>query len=177
MYPIAWNVARVFRKNPALGLMGLLLTGCWADPVAPRSPAPPARPVVVQPPEVMASEFGTVNEDGVVTPAAEIPLHDGSLFGWRIKLPRCEEVVDIREELQLPGVGDWDPSEGMVISKDRQTAIVHSGAECHDGWIAKIWSVATSDPPGEWVLRVHVKGYAPVTFSATFTPPPPPASP
>jgi len=177
VYPIAWNVARVFRKNRVLGLTGLLATGCWAGPAAPQKAPSPPRPVAAQPVEVLASEFGTVDDDGVVTPTSEIPLYDGSLFGWRIKLPHCEELVDVREELQLPDVGDWDRADGMSISKDRRTAIVHSATECHGGWIAKIWSVTTSDPPGEWALRVHVKGYAPVTFAATFTPPPPAPSP
>ena len=167
----------MFRKNPMLGLIGLVLTGCWSGPAAYQNAAPPARPVAARPAEVMASDFGTVNEDGVVTPATEIPLYDGSLFGWRVKLPRCEETVEVREELQLPDVGDWDRAEGMMISKDRRTAIVHSATECHDGWIAKIWSIAPSDPPGEWVLRVHVKGYSPLTFSATVAAPPPAASP
>ena len=182
VYPIAWNEARVFRKNPVLALtVALLITpeiGCWSDAQRPpAAPPPAARPAPAQPAEVAAAEFGTVNEDGVVTPATEIPLYDGSLFGWRIKIPGCEPLIEVREELTLPGPGDWERGEGMTISRDQQTAIVRSDAECHDGWVAKIWSVAAGDPPGDWVLRVTVKGYAPLTFAAAVNPPPAPPTP
>lgn len=185
MYPIVWNVARVFRKllssDPALRAISAFfiasqIGGCWTE----RAPLPPgtARPVPTASPlrEPLALVFGVIDDAGRLEPAVEIPLFAGSAFGWRIQLGCTGEVV-VREEIHLPSPGDWGPDPDMEISRDQRTAVVKGPRACTDGWIDRTWTVSAGDPPGPWVLRVTIAGYARQTLRALFVRSPTPAPP
>jgi hypothetical protein len=147
------------------------LAGCWASPppVAPPIEHRASTPVAHRGPEPIVAEFGTIDDDGVLHPSAEIPLYPGSAFGWRLQLP-CQHTVEVDEELRLPSAGDWSTDPDVAISARGKVATVHSEAACLDGWIESSWRVSAGDPPGIWVLRVTAAGFAPQTFRATFVP-------
>ena len=190
MYPIVWNVARVFRKllssDPALranlALFGVALVaapcgGCWTErvPVAPVASAPPA-PVTGPLREPFALMFGVIDGAGRLEPAVEIPLFAGSAFGWRIQLG-CSGEVEVRDDIHLHSPGDWVADPDMQISRDQRTAVVKGPRACVDGWIERTWTVSAGDPPGPWVLRVTIAGYARQTLRAVFVRSPTPAPP
>ena len=185
VYLIAWNVARVCRKIRSVGLappslpctLALVLGACWSStpPPAPlRNEAP--RSTGPSDPEPLAAEFGTFDDLGVLEPAVEIPLFGGSAFGWRLQLG-CTGAVAVHEQLRLPTAGDWGGDPEMTISADGKVATVRSTVPCTDGWIEKIWTVSPGDPPGVWVVRVTVEGFAPQTFRASFQRTPTPLPP
>lgn len=186
MYPIVWNVARVFRKllssDPALRataalVVASLLGGCWTER-PPRAPAVSAPPAAMPSPlrEPLALVFGMIDDAGRLEPAVEIPLFAGSAFGWRIQLG-CTGEVEVREEIHLPSPGDWGADPDMEISRDQRTAVVKGPRPCMDGWIERTWTVSAGDPPGPWVLRVTVAGFARQTLRAVFLRSPTPAPP
>ena len=173
VYPFSWNVARVFRKNRGTLLGWLVISGCWSSAPPPAVPIANTRPPVPaahQLKEVAAAEFGIWDLDGQFHPTFEVPLHAGSVFGWRVSLPCTTPFVPIQEELRLPAPGDWGSDPDMMISRDLRSVTIRNRAECHDGWIEKQWSVSAGDPAGVWAVRITAEGYATRTFRATFTP-------
>lgn len=175
VYPKAWNVARVFRKNRRrviATLFVITIGGCWHSPPSP--PAPPANAAPVRAhspvlPDVAGGELGTWDVDGTFHPTFDIPLYAGSVFGWRLDLPCTTRMIEVDEELRLPAAGDWGEDPEMEISADGRTARIHYMAECHGGWIEKQWSVSAGDPPGVWAIRVTARGFAPKKLRAMFT--------
>lgn len=157
-----------------LAVIAIALAGCWSTP-APREPLhhEVPRASAPLPPEPLAAEFGTFDEDGQIHPTVEIPLYAGSVFGWRLQLG-CTRAVSVREDLYLPGPGDWGSSPDLTISPNAKAAQSRSTLACTKGWIENTWSASAGDPPGVWVLRVTADGFAPQTFRATFTPAPVP---
>ena len=183
VYPFSPNVARVFRKKRSRLIVGTLVitiaSGCWqsgrsptplTNPTAPRAKAPIK-------PDVTESDLGVWDRDGVFQPTMDIALYAGSTFGWRIHIPCERGLVTVDEELRLPAPGDWPADPEMHISADQRSVTLHYQAECREGWIEKRWSVSAGDPPGHWVMRVSVEGFATKTFHASFhqdvTPPAP----
>jgi hypothetical protein len=177
---------------------------CWRDATQPAalSNAPPAQ----RDPAPKIAEFGVFDDPRgepfagsafhtTFHPTNAIYMHEGTAFGWRIRLP-CRsavprryvdprtvpddtpEVVQFREVMTLPSSGDWatlDPTDGSKdgkvkteISKDGRIATTSDEIQCRDGWIAHSWTVTAHDPPGLWTIAVEIKGYATSTFRATF---------
>lgn len=192
-------------RGLAASALFLLLHGCWRDTASPAvlSNAPPPQ----RDPAPKIAEFGVFDDPRgepfsgselhtSFHPTNAVYMHDGTSFGWRIRLP-CRattvprryrgdprtpedsaEVVEFREVMVLPAPGDWstfDPAAGSndgkaktEISKDGRIATTVDELECLDGWIAHSWSVSAHDPPGQWTITVEIKGYATTTFHATF---------
>lgn len=173
VYPFSPNVARVFRKNRSRVIVGTFVitiaAGCWTSPAA---PAPitntTARAKVPVKPDVSEGEVGVWDQDGVFRPSDDVPLFAGSGFGWRIRIPCSDRPVTVDEELRLPAPGDWPEDPTMRVSPDQKSVSLHYQTECRAGWIEKQWSVSAGDPPGVWVIRVTVDGFATKTFHATF---------
>jgi hypothetical protein len=113
-------------------------------------------------------ELGVWDDDRVFRATNEFPLHAGSTFGWRIRIPCGPRLVVVDEELHLPAAGDWPADPDMHISADRKSVSLRYQLDCRADWIEKQWSVSQGDPPGVWVIRVTVDGYAPKTFRASF---------
>jgi hypothetical protein len=183
----------------------LLIGGCWSDSAAPAmlSNSPPPQ----RDPAPKIAEFGVFDDPRgepfvgstfhtSFHPTNAVYMHEGTAFGWRIRLP-CQSavprryrndprtipddpdaVVEYREVMMLPAPGDWstfDPTTGSTdgkvkteISKDGKIATTVDELPCRDGWIAHSWSVSAHDPPGLWTITVEIKGYATTTFHATF---------
>ena len=174
VYPFSPNVARVFRKNRSRLIVGTLVitiaSACWTTSPAPvpiASAVTPRAKVPVKP-DVTFGELGVWDGDGGFRPSAEVPLHAGSTFGWRIRIPCPPRLVVVDEELRLPAPGDWGTDPDMHISADRKSVTLRYQLDCRDEWIEKRWSVSDGDPPGVWVIRVTVDGFAPKTFRASF---------
>ena len=176
VYPFSPNVARVFRKKRSRLIVGTFVitigSGCWKSPTAPPPIEPTTAPRAKAPvkPDVTEGEVGVWDADGVFRPSDEVPLHAGSSFGWRIRIPCGAAPVTVDEELRLPAPGDWPADPDMHVSKDLRSVTLHFQTECRAGWIEKQWSVSAGDPPGVWVIRVTVDGFAPKTFHASFHP-------
>jgi len=174
VYPFSPNVARVFRKNRsrviAAALVITIAGGCWTSRPAPAAitgTAPPRAKAPVKP-EVAESQLGVWDADGVFRAADEVPLFAGSSFGWRIRVPCGERPVEVDEELHLPAPGDWPADPEMHVSDDRKSVTLRYQLDCRAGWLEKQWSVSPGDPPGRWVIKVTVDGFAPKTFRASF---------
>jgi hypothetical protein len=160
---------RFVRVRRLVVLALLWVGGCGSQPaiVPPPSPARPPAPAARPP---AATLFGTV-VDGAYKRQSRFELEEGTVYGWRIKLP-CTGPTLFRETLQLPGPGDWtvDPAldRSVQVSADKRRAVTEDYSGCYDGWIQHAWAIAASDPPGEYVLTVEVEGYQPQTFRGRF---------
>ena len=174
VYPNRWNVARVFRKNRSRLIVGSLVitigSGCWKSGPEPAPLTNAAAPRAKAPvkPDVTDAELGIWDADAVFQPTSDVPLYAGSTFGWRINIPCERGLVSVDEEMRLPAPGDWPADPELHVSPDQRTVTLHYQAECREGWIEKRWSVSAGDPPGLWVIRVSVEGFATKTFRASF---------
>jgi len=151
----------------------LVIAGCWTSRAAQPSAVianheAPRKPPVA--PSPLGAELGIIDGTGAFTRTDEVPLYDGSVFGWRLQLDCAPGApVRIREELRLPGPGAWGADPDLVISRDGRSARVRDQLACsEDGWIEKVWTVSPGDPPGVWTIRVTAEGFATQTFRATF---------
>jgi hypothetical protein len=174
VYPFSPKVARVFRKNRSRLIVGTLVitiaSACWRSPPAPppitNSVTPRAKAPVK--PDVAEAEVGIWDSDGVFHQTDEVALYPGSPFGWRIRVPCTDGPVTVDEELRLPAPGDWPADPEMRISTDQRSATLRYQTECRAGWIEKQWSASAGDPPGVWIIRVTVEGFAATTLHADF---------
>jgi hypothetical protein len=153
---------------PRFVVLALLwVAACGSQPAIVKPPAP-ARPdeALKQP---AATLFGQVI-DGSFRRQSRFELSEDTIYGWRIKLP-CTGPTLFRETLQLPAPGEWSVDEVTTkVSADRKRAVTESYSGCYDGWIQHQWTIATGDPPGEYVLTVEVEGYQSQTFRGRFIP-------
>ena len=176
MYPIAWNVARVFGKNPWRPLVSAIVLGvlsaCWRGPSASTAPlhndAPTAETRSL--PSPAAAAAGPL-VDGRVVASGEIPHYPGSPFGWRLELGCTPDtMVDYVEQLRLPTPGDWGLDPELTISHGGRVATVRSQLPCIDGAIEKGWTVSDGDPTGAWTIKVTARGFTTQTFRLRFVP-------
>jgi hypothetical protein len=149
----------------------IMIAGCWHSPASRQPLTNTTAPRAVAPirPDVTAAELGIWGPSGVFQRTFDIPLHAGSVFGWRVNLPCRSGTITVEEELHLPAPGDWPADTDMRISKDLKSVSMRYEVECRSGWIEKQWSVAAGDPPGLWTIRVTPVGFAPKVFRAMFT--------
>jgi len=139
--------------------------------------APPPTPVAGTPIDVAtarrprAAMFGRTDQVGRFLRITEIPLVDGTSFGWRLDL-RCTGPVLFRETMLLPTPGDWtftpEDLPETTISNGGKTATTYDYVACRDGWIEHSWRVARGDPPGEWIVTIEIEGYEPTVFRPKF---------
>jgi hypothetical protein len=147
----------------------LWVGACRSQPaIVTPAPAPaPAEPALKQP---AATLFGAV-VDGAYKRQSRFDLSEEPTYGWRIKLP-CTGPTVFRETLQLPGAREWElePADRkrIKVSADRRRAVTEDYSGCYDGWIQHSWTIASDDPPGEYVLVVEVAGYERQTFRGRF---------
>ena len=153
-----------------LVVVALLWVGACGSQPAIVTPPSPARPPAATARPPAATLFGAII-DGAYKRQSRFTLEEGTAYGWRIKLP-CTGPTLFRETLQLPAPGDWtfDPAtdRNVQLSADKRRAVTEDYSGCYDGWIQHAWTVAASDPPGEYVLTVEVEGYQPQTFRGRF---------
>lgn len=122
-------------------------------------------------PRVEAALFGVempTNDEGqlVFVETERVPLVTGATFGWRIKLRDDSQVVQLREELELPAAPHvWRHTEDTLITSDRTTAITERSLHPRDGWIENAWSFTDGDPAGRYKLRVYLDGQLVKEFS------------
>jgi hypothetical protein len=145
----------------ALALPGLPATGANAA-----NPAPPSTVRVLS---AQTGLFGQVDDPApTFTPSATVPLRDGQVFGWRMKVDTRQPRVRVLEELTLPQEprtwGDPEPGLKRKTSPDGRTATTEVWLEPRDGYISHTWVVTQGDPPGPWVIRVQVDGQPPRVF-------------
>jgi len=172
---------------------------CWRDATPP--PALSNTPPAQRDPAPKIAEFGVFDDPrgeafagSTFHPTNAVYMHEGTPFGWRIRLPcrsavprryidprtvpdEVPEVVQFREVMSLPSPGDWTNFESTPakdgklvteISKDGKIATTVDEAPCFDGWIMHRWQISAHDPPGPWLITVEIKGYATTTFRVTF---------
>lgn len=150
-----------------------VLTGCWTSkPVEEPAPISNRAPTAASPslPSPRASALGIFTLANSFVPTDEIPMYMDPTFGWRLQLD-CKpgESISVREEFRLPAPGVWGSLPELEVRDGGRIAVSRSDVVCdNDGWIEKMWSISTGDPPGEWVIRVTPDGYAKTTFRAMF---------
>lgn len=97
-----------------------------------------------------------------------VPLITGQAYGWIIKVSPKMKSITWKEVFELPDMPEtWGREEGLgelQISPDRKVAVVEKKASVLDGEISHFWEVASSDPPGEYVIRVYINGDLIETF-------------
>jgi hypothetical protein len=140
--------------------LGLFSAG---SPAAPPAPAAPSTAAAVRVLSAQAGLFGLVDDTTpVFTPSATVPLRDGQVFGWRLKVDTMQRRVRVVEELTLPQEpktwGDPEPGIKRKTSADGRTATTDIWLEPRDGFISHTWVVTQGDPKGSWVLKVVVDG-------------------
>lgn len=174
MYPIAWNVARVFGKNPWRPLVTAIVLGvlsaCWRGPSAPAAPRPHEERIseTRSLPSPAGAAAGPL-VDGRVVASVEIPHYPGSPFGWRLELGCAPDtMIDYVEQLRLPIPGDWGLDPELTISNGGRVATVRSQLPCTDGAIEKGWTVSDGDPAGTWTIKVTAAGFTTQTFRLRF---------
>ncbi|MEA5604184.1 hypothetical protein [Nostoc sp. UHCC 0252] len=112
---------------------------------------------------VSNTEFGLkrVDSKGNVTifRTTRVPLQEGNIYGWRIKLKDYQGEVKWREVLYLPKPPEtWgtDNGEDFSISKDGTTSITRRTQSALDGVIENFWTIAPGDPVGKYRIEVYI---------------------
>jgi len=105
-------------------------------------------------------------EDFVITDL--VPLIEGQSYGWIIKLSPGLTTVKWKEVFELPEVPEtWGVGEEHgehEISQDRKVSVTEKEVFVQDGYIENFWSVATGDPPGEYIIRIYIENHLAKTF-------------
>jgi hypothetical protein len=123
------------------------------------SPAPTnAKPITVS-----NTEFGIkrVDSKGNVTifQTKRVPLQEGNVYGWRIKLKDYQGEVKWREVLRLPKPPEtWgtDSGENFSISADGTTSTTRRTQSAKEGVIENFWTIAPGDPVGKYKIEVYI---------------------
>ena len=164
-----------------LVMLALLMAAyqpCSALPTSPLRTGLPLPESLAPPPEckVISGEFGTIDESGTFSQAAEVPFIPGQEYGWRIKVEPADGMVHWKEEFQLPGVpktwGGNEPGEKLAPSSKEHQELKSGGKVCvsekdawaDEGFIFNFWTVAKGDPTGQYEMRVYVEGKLAKTF-------------
>ncbi|MEH2160577.1 MAG: hypothetical protein V7K38_05915 [Nostoc sp.] len=112
---------------------------------------------------VSNTEFGLkrVDSKGNVTifRTTRVPLQQGNVYGWRIKLKDYQGEVKWREVLHLPKPPEtWgtDNGEDFSISADGTTSITRRTQSAPDGVIENFWTIAPGDPVGKYRIEVYI---------------------
>jgi len=104
------------------------------------------------PPTVLESRFGILTEaaDGSLEfhDTFEIPLTQGTVYGWGVRLSDAAEVTAWTETYILPAS---DGKENKKLTNTLEGTPV-------EGWIGNAWVVEANDPPGKYVIQVSVAG-------------------
>ncbi|MBE2282462.1 MAG: hypothetical protein IAE77_03250 [Prosthecobacter sp.] len=117
------------------------------------------------PPKVLNCVFGlfTEEKDGInFTPATEVPLIPGQLFGWVMKVETETDIetFPVIEKQVLPEApNEWpDPQEqDITISEDGKSCVRRFMAEPdEEGVIMSVWVVAEGDPEGVGHFHLQV---------------------
>jgi hypothetical protein len=158
---------RLLLTSLPLWLAGVLDLGlgplATAGPAAWAPSKDPAAAAAVRVLSAQAGLFGLADDTApVFTPSAMVPLRDGQVFGWRMKVDTTQRRVRVVEELTLPQEpktwGDPEPDIKRKTSADGRTATTDMWLEPRDGFISHTWVVTQGDPKGTWVLKVEVDG-------------------
>ncbi|MEH2011757.1 hypothetical protein [Nostoc sp.] len=148
-----------------------------------------ANPIVVQnvipfPPPTNAKQitvssalFGLkrVDTKGNVTifQTTRVPLQEGNVYGWRIKLKDYQGEVKWREVLHLPKPPEsWgtDNGEDFSISADGTTSVTRRTQSAPDGVIENFWTIAPGDPVGKHRIEVYIDDRLISTFEFEIIP-------
>ncbi|MEH1942274.1 MAG: hypothetical protein V7L01_18950 [Nostoc sp.] len=112
---------------------------------------------------VSNTEFGLkrVDSKGNVTifRTTRVPLQQGNVYGWRIKLKDYQGEVKWREVLHLPKPPEtWgtDNGEDFSISADGTTSITRRTQTATEGVIENFWTIAPGDPLGKHRIEVYI---------------------
>ncbi|MBD2612208.1 hypothetical protein VF14_33910 [Nostoc linckia z18] len=112
---------------------------------------------------VSNAEFGLkrVDTKGNVTifQTTTVPLQEGNVYGWRMKLKNYQGEVKWREVLRLPKPPQtWgtDNGENFSISADGTTSITRRTQPATDGVIENFWTIAPGDPLGKYKIEVYI---------------------
>lgn len=95
---------------------------------------------------VQAGLFGAPGTEAVpFTPSGRLPLRDGQVFGWRMKVDTHQRRIHVREELTLPREpktwGDPEPDLKRKTSPDGRTATTEVLLQPENGYIFHTWAV------------------------------------
>lgn len=95
-------------------------------------------------------------------PSQRLPLRDGQVFGWRIKLAPTGVPLRVREAITLPAEpktwGDPEPELKRRTSADGRTVQSEYRLEARAGYLSNAWAVSPGDPKGAWQMKVSVEG-------------------
>jgi hypothetical protein len=165
------SLAGLLASVQALGqaLVLALSLSAQASPAAPPSSKTPSAGAGLRVLSAQAGLFGTVEDVApTFTPSNTVPLRDGQVFGWRMKVDTTQRRVRVVEELTLPQEprtwGDPEPGLKRKTSADGRTATTDTWLEPREGFISHTWVVTQGDPKGTWVLKVVVEGQPPQVF-------------
>lgn len=122
--------------------------------------------------QVLSAEAGLFGppgtEPGSFVPGARLPLKDGQVFGWRIRLRSTRPEVTVHEQLTLPAEprtwGDPEPDIRRRTSADGRSAESVYRKRPVDGVIWHTWQVTQGDPRGTWTLTLRVEQAPPVVL-------------
>ncbi len=117
-----------------------------------------AHPIVVS-----KAEFGIfqVGNNGKVTfiPTNKVPLNEGNLYGWRIRLKNYQGEVTWREVLRLPKLPEsWstDNGENFSITANGAQGVTTRTQSAKDGIIQNSWTMLHGDPIGKHTIEVYI---------------------
>ncbi|BDI17704.1 hypothetical protein ANSO36C_35060 [Nostoc cf. commune SO-36] len=126
---------------------------------------------------VSNSEFGLkrVDSKGNVTifQTTRVPLQEGNVYGWRIKLKDYQGEVKWREVLRLPKPPEtWstDNGENFSMSADGMTSITRRTQSAPEGVIENFWTITPGDPIGKHRIQVYIDDRLISTFEFEIIP-------
>ena len=89
-----------------------------------------------------------------------VPLTEGQIYGWIIRLPENFVKVKWKEVFELPAKPDkWGGSGDIEISQDRKISTMEKEVVVKSGTIQNFWKVLAGDPVGDYVIRVYVNDH------------------
>lgn len=120
------------------------------------------QPVADRPPKILETHFVTIDaSDPRAAPieTRRVPyLPNASCFNWVFRVAPEQRSMAFTERFELPAPArDWnsDPEEGVVVGKDRQSAVTTFQASLADGIVTHGWCVSPGDPIGAYRIKVY----------------------
>jgi hypothetical protein len=159
-----------------LGLLGTLSLGAVPDmsrPAPPRTSGGKVKVVVSG--RVVESKFG-LERAGAIRYQREpvVPLEEGIVYGWAMRLAPPFHAVKVVEKLLLPGPAKWDIDAPYkrIVSGDRRSCLLEMTLTPDaNGWISNTWNVSASDPPGRGSCTVTIGDERPKVYRILFVRP------
>lgn len=141
-------------------LLGISLGGYAASPIDTDALIPGI--------EILQAEFGIINSQGEFLATNQVPMQKNQTYGWQVELKTLHPQIQWREELILPKPPKtWGQQPDKNIKAQQNTAVTIRKVTPQQGIIGNFWTVAPSDPAGDYMIHLYIEDKKVKTFLFT----------